>query len=170
MSYKVGIVVAATGKCSKFLSPLIRSFKAHFLPNTTKLFNVFANSYFAEQHDSDIVVFSQHSLGWPYNSLYIFHMTLAMPEKMHVEYIVMADVDLEAVNDIDERILSDLVATIAPFSWGLPSVAFPFDRHPGSPAYMHPGFTLLGDFSGAPRMLFVPCSSLVLKWQMRYSI
>jgi hypothetical protein len=134
---KVGIVVAATGKYSKFLGPFITSFRRHFLPNSGKVFFVFANSWFAQQHDQDVVIFSQHSLGWPYNSLYRFRMALSMIHKMDVGYLFMADVDLEVVGVIDERILSDLVASIAPFSWGLPSVAFPFDQHPASPAFLH---------------------------------
>jgi hypothetical protein len=168
LSHKVGIVVVATGKYSKFLSSFIASFRAHFLPNSKKLFFVFANSWFAEQHDTDVVVFPQHSLGWPYNSLYRFHMALAMMEKMTVEYLFMADVDLEVVNTIDERILSELVATIAPFSWGLPSVAFPFDRHPASPAYMHPSegarYYFAGGFFGgsknAVRFMLHSCSEM----------
>lgn len=129
---------------------------------------MFANSWFAEQHDSDVVVFSQHSLGWPYNSLYRFHMALAMIDKMHVEYLFMADVDLEVVNDIDDRILSDLVATIAPFSWGLPSIAFPYDRYPASPAYMHPSegarYYFAGGFfggsKGAVRSMLQSCAAM----------
>jgi hypothetical protein len=133
----IGVVVAATGKYSKFLEPFISSFRKHFVPNSVKTFFVFANSWFAQQHDSDVVIFSQHSLGWPYNSLYRFRMALSMIDKMDVDYVFMADVDLEVIHDIDERILSDLVASIAPFSWGLPSIAFPYDRHPASPALLH---------------------------------
>jgi hypothetical protein len=152
---KVGIVVAATGKYSKFLSPFIASFRSHFLPKSSKMFFVFANSRFPEDQDTDVVVFPQHSLGWPYNSLYRFRLALTMIDKMDVEYLFMADVDLQVVNEIDERIISDLVATIAPFSWGLPSVAFPFDRHPASPAYMHPSegarFYFAGGFFGGSK-------------------
>jgi hypothetical protein len=140
----------------------------NFLPNSKKVFFVFANSWFAEQNDSDVVVFSQHSLGWPYNSLYRFHMTLAVINNMTVEYLFMADVDLKVVSNIDERILSELVATIAPFSWGLPSVAFPFDRHPASPAYIHPSegarYYFAGGFFGgakdAVRSMLQSCSEM----------
>jgi hypothetical protein len=134
---KVGIVVVATGKYSKFLSPFIASFRKFFLPKHAKVFYVFTNSWFFEQDHSDVVVFSQHSLGWPYNSLYRFHMALARIDQMDADYLFMADADLRVISVIDERILSELVAAIAPFYWGHPSVAFPYDRFPLSPAYMH---------------------------------
>jgi hypothetical protein len=164
----VGVAVVATGKYSKFLSPFIVSFRAHFLPKSKKVFFVFANSWFTEQQDSDVVVFSQHSLGWPYNSLHRFHMVLAMIEKMEVDYLFMADVDLEVISDIDDRILSDLVAAITPFHFGLPSVSFPFDRHPASPAYIHPSegarYYFAGGFFGgskdAVRSMLISCTEM----------
>jgi hypothetical protein len=58
-------------------------------------------------------------------------MALSIIHTMYIEYQFRADVHLEVVDAMDERILSDLEASIAPFSWGLPSIAFPFDQHPG---------------------------------------
>jgi hypothetical protein len=164
----VGVAVVATGKYSKFLSPFIVSFRAHFLPKSKRVFFVFANSCFTEQQGSDVVFFSQHSLGWPYNSLHRFHMVLAMVEKMEVEYLFMADVNLEVISDIDDRILSNLVEAITPFHFGLPSVSFPFDRHPASPAYIHPSesaryYFARGIFGGskdAVRSMLISCTEM----------
>lgn len=167
MTYKVGMVVIATGKYIDFVFPLWESAKKHFLPGQDVTMFLFTDKLSDSRliNEPKIRAYDQQHMAWPGPTLFrynIFHA--ARKELEQMDYIFYCDADMRFVDTVGAEILSDRVGTIHPGFFDKPRTAFTYETNVASKAYVapHEGTVYFaGGFNGGTKMEFLQMCSVL---------
>ena len=133
---KVGLLVIATNKYTRFLQPLITSADEHFLKNHEVTYFVFTNKDVELFAERNVVKINVEHKDWPWMTLgryKIFNESRKELSKM--DYLFYSDSDMKFVSEVGDEIISERVATQHPGFYG--SKGTP-ETNPNSLAYIDP--------------------------------
>ena len=133
-TYTIGLLVMATGQ--QYLEAakrMIESAQVHFCKNHKVNYFVFTDSTIDLPRNT--VTLYQKQMGWPYDSIMRFATYHKYRDHFkECDYLFSCDADMLFVDDVDDEILGDLVATIHPQVRFRPRG---YEHNPISTAHMH---------------------------------
>ncbi len=111
--YKIGLLVVATSKYTRFIGPLLESADKYFCNNHKVTYFIFTDGQLPE-HENVITIYQEH-LGWPRATLmraaiYTEHKELLQDQ----DYLFACDADMLFVDEVGDEILSNRVGTQHP--------------------------------------------------------
>ncbi len=112
---KVGLLIIATNKYTRFLQNLISSADDYFLKNQEVTYFIFTNNEVSIDSKREIVFTNVEHRDWPWMTLgryRIFSNAENILNKM--DYLYYCDVDMLFVDEVGDEILGDRVATQHP--------------------------------------------------------
>lgn len=110
---KVGLLITATGKYTRFVNRLITSARKHFCLGHEVTYYVFTDGKI--RGGRDVVRIEQAKLGWPYDTMMRFEFYANNWDKLQrEEYLYACDADMLFVNRVGEEIFGNFVATYHP--------------------------------------------------------
>lgn len=130
----VGLLIVATGKYIRFVTPLIESARKHFLTNHNVTYFVFTDGTLPPAND--IICIPQSRLGWPYDTMMRFEFYLAQRELLQTQdYLYASDADMLFVDTVGDEILGSRVFTE---HHGFIHTRGSYETNPISTAYIAP--------------------------------
>ena len=138
---KIAITTIATGKYDVFVPSLIDSCEKYFLPNLEKKYFVFTDSDKILSSDK-VVKVNQSKLGWPYDTMMIFHMFSSIEKELEkFDFVFFMNANMEVVSLVSKDILpteaeSGLVATHHPGFYKEGPNLFTYERNHKSNFYI----------------------------------
>lgn len=150
--YKVGLLVMATNRYIKFVSPLIESAEKFFCKNHDVTYFIFTDDK-TFKHDKAVSVLQEH-LNWPFSTMMRYHTYLKNKDAFaHMDYLFATDADMLFVDTVGDEILSNSVATLHPgyYGWKKHKQPLPYETNSISTAYINPGnnnYYFAGGFYG----------------------
>jgi len=109
--YKVGLLIAATGKYIKFIPNLIQSAKKYFLPNQDVTYFLFTDGNLEET--DNVVKIYQEKRGWPYDSMMRYEIYYNAKELFKdMDYIFACDADMLFEDYVGDEILGERVGSL----------------------------------------------------------
>lgn len=133
-SFKVGLMVVATGKYIQFVEPLVTSAHKHFLPGHQVTYFIFTDGQVPQ--DDSIISINQKRLGWPFDTMMRFAMYAGQKNLLQdMDYLFACDADMLFVDTLGDEILGDLVGTQHPGYVGRRGT---YETRPISTAYISP--------------------------------
>lgn len=148
---KIGLLVIATGKYTRFVSPLWESAKKHFLKNHDVTMFLFTDDLNFPVDEKQVLIPQQHMV-WPGSTLFRYNVFYNSKEKLKdMDYLFYSDADMLFVNEVGDEILGELVGTRHPGFFQSPRNAFTYETNPKSLAFVpsHEGTTYFaGGFNG----------------------
>ena len=173
-TYKVGLVVVATGWYYAFLDDFVASAEEFFLPGHEVHYFVFTdNKPFASGPAGRMHILRQPVYGWPFDSMFRYQSILRQWHNFDgMDYLFLLDADIAFFSPVREEILGDTVGVAQAFSFGLPKTRYPLESYLGSVAYTpasetpcyYAGGIFGGSLSGAQRLLHNTA------WLMEYDL
>ncbi|MBW2638205.1 MAG: hypothetical protein JRC86_11950, partial [Deltaproteobacteria bacterium] len=138
---KVGLLVIATGKYTRFLDQLYRSVKQFFLTGHDLTVFVFTDQ--PHKAPRGCVVLPWEHAAWPFPSMYRYRMFTQYRTVLEKnEYLYYCDVDMRFVSSVGDEVLGDLVAVVHPEMYDKPRDQFSYEQNGQrkvlSLAYIHP--------------------------------
>jgi len=116
---KVGLLVIATNKYTRFLQPLIDSADEHLLKNHDVTYFVFTNEEVDIQTDRNVIKIDVEHKEWPWMTLGRYRIFSDAHEQLsEMDYLYYSDADMKFVAEVGDEILSDRVATQHPGFYG----------------------------------------------------
>ena len=139
---EVGILVISIGKYDIYFEQLYKSFEKYFLPKMKKVY------FYLNDSDKEILYdnvincpISSKYKKWPLPTLYRYKFFLSIKEiikSTNVKYLYYTDIDMKAVNNIEEEILptieKPLIGVAHPGFWKI-NLGTP-EKRPISKAYI----------------------------------
>lgn len=133
--YKIGLLVIATGKYDKFVPPLLKSMKEHFLKNQDVTMFVFSDKEIPTQ--DGLKVIQQEHEGWPNATLKRYHIFSKNKDILsQMDYLFYCDADMLFTADVGDEVLGDLVATIHPGFFDQGRNSYTYEGRKESTAYI----------------------------------
>lgn len=122
MDVKVGLLIIATNKYQKFIQPLIDSANKYFLnqDNIDVEYFVFTDTFYNVENTKRRVniILTEHK-SWPWMTLGRYHIFNKNKEDLsRLDYLFYCDADMLFCDNVDDNILSHLVATQHPGYFG----------------------------------------------------
>ncbi len=112
---KIGLLIIATNKYTQFLSNLIKSADEYFLKNHEVTYFIFTNQNLNIETQRNIQKTYVEHREWPWMTLGRYHIFSKNRELFqNMDYLYYCDVDMLFVDEIEDVILGDRVATIHP--------------------------------------------------------
>jgi histo-blood group ABO system transferase len=112
---KVGLLVIATNKYTRFLQPLISSADEFFLKDCEVTYFIFTNKDIDIQSSRNIVKIDVNHKEWPWMTLGRYKIFSESSDKLsEMDYLYYCDADMRFVGDVGDEILSERVATQHP--------------------------------------------------------
>ena len=110
-TYQIGVCIMANSCCDAHVQSLIDSARRFFCPHHRVTFFLFCqHSLIAEA--PDLIKIHQPTLGWPYDFLKRFQVYDEHKELFQdMEFIFAIDPGMVFVTDVEDEVLSDLIAT-----------------------------------------------------------
>lgn len=167
MTYKVGMVVIATGKYLDFVFPLWESAKQHFLPGQDVTMFLFTNRWTDARLATEpkIRPFYQQHMPWPGPTLFRYNVFQAAQKELgEMDYLFYCDADMRFVDTVGVEILSDRVGTIHPGFFNKPRAAYTYETNPASKAYVasqEGTCYYAGGFNGGSKIEFLQMCSVL---------
>ncbi len=110
-AFNVGLLIMATGKYDRFITPLIESAELYFLPDHNVTYYVFTDGIIPEREN--LVVIPQQRLGWPFDTLKRYHVYYKNKKRfINEDFLFAIDADTLFRGKVGDEILGDLVATL----------------------------------------------------------
>lgn len=137
---KIGILIIATGKYTKFIPPLYKSIKKHFFKKEDVNLFVFTDGNIPE-NEKIIKIYQEH-LGWPHATLKRFEIFNKHKEILSkMDYLFYCDADMLFVSDVNKEILPEkdsngLVGVIHPGFYNKNKSLYTYERNEKSLAYI----------------------------------
>ena len=162
---KVGLLLIATGKYNKFVSPLVASAQKHFLKDHQITYYIFTDDpEILDNNPPHLTSLYKSHQPWPFPTLFRYKEFSKHKEILSKEdYLFYCDVDMLFVGDIEDQILGSRVATIHPgFSGGRGTP----ETRPESTACISPDEKLIyfaGGFNGGSSEEFLKMSEVIDK-------
>ena len=129
---KIGLLVMATGKYTRFIDPLVESARKYFCKGHTVTYFVFTDGQIPLAED--IVPIYQSRLGWPFDTMMRYHVYVKNAALFSdQDYLFACDADMLFVDTVGDEILSERVATLHP---GFIAQRGSYDCNPQSLAYV----------------------------------
>ena len=142
---RIAILYVALGRYDLFWPEFMVSCRSHFCPAADRHWYVFTDSL-SIAHSSDITLLHQDFLGWPFSSLYRYHMFRRLQGEISgADYVVFfnANAFFPSLIESDEFFGSDprmqLVAGRHPGCYEPSGFVYPFEDRPQSTAYVKHG-------------------------------
>ncbi|HVX00696.1 MAG TPA: hypothetical protein VHA52_09730 [Candidatus Babeliaceae bacterium] len=111
--YNIGLCIVGTGSYNAFAQKLIESARRFFCTAHNVTYFLFTDQPIEEQPDT--VVLPHRRLGWPYDTLFRFHVYDGSKKILeHMDYIFACDADMLFVDAVGDEILGDRVGTQHP--------------------------------------------------------
>lgn len=104
----VGILLISTWKYNKFIDPLIKNIKQYFFRNSN--IKIYLHTDSDDNHCSDKIIKIKHK-PWPLITLNRFKLFCENMEIYETDYLVYLDMDVNIIDFVDEKILSDFFVT-----------------------------------------------------------
>ncbi len=167
LSFKVGLLIAATGRYIEFLPPFVESGQKYFLANHEVAYFIFTDTFFHPAKEKlktypNVTLLSQNHYPWPLSCMLRYQNYLENRRYYeNYDYLFSCDADLLFASTIDERILGKSVAVIhsafvhprvenlnnATYDeyhfnsedWSLQKDSYPYEKNPISAAYIDKG-------------------------------
>jgi histo-blood group ABO system transferase len=160
---KIGLLIIATEKYTKFIQPLIESADKHFLKGHEVTYFVFSNKDQIElDTERDVRLTRVEHMQWPYMTLFRYKFFTESNQKLsEMDYLYYCDADMLFVSEVGDEILSDLVATIHPGYLGGRGTP---ETRPQSLACVFPHEQMeyyAGGFNGGTSKSFLKMSSIL---------
>lgn len=134
MKKNVGLLVIATGKYTRFVSPLWESAKKWFLKNHNVTLFLFTDNLSFKLEQNQILIPQQH-MPWPGPTLFRYNIFNQAKEQLSkMDYLFYCDADMLFVNEVGEEVFGDLVATKHPGFYKSQRQAFTYETNPASKA------------------------------------
>ena len=112
---KVGLLVIATNKYTRFLQPLISSADEFFLNDCEVTYFVFTNKDIDIQSSRNLVKIDVNHKEWPWMTLGRYKIFTESSDRLsEMDYLYYCDADMRFVGDVGDEILSERVATQHP--------------------------------------------------------
>ncbi len=109
---KVGLLIIATNKYSRFIQPLISSADNFFLPNQEVTYFIFTNQKIEVETTRQIQIIDTEHKEWPWMTLGRYKIFSNSHETLStMDYLYYCDADMRFESEVGDEILSDLVAT-----------------------------------------------------------
>lgn len=165
-TYKIGLLIMATGKYIQFVPPLIKSAKQYFCTNHHVTFFVFTDGDMQEM--DNVIKIYQERLGWPHDTMMRFSVYDKHRELLSsMDYLFACDADMLFVDTVGDEILGAIVATLHPGFFGKESICFDsgggYETNPISTACVaaHEGQCYFaGGFYGGSVQEFLPMARI----------
>lgn len=163
---KIGLLIIATNKYIEFLQPLINSADQYFLNNKDVTYFIFTNKIININTDRNIInIYVEHK-DWPWMTLGRYKIFSENQKKIsEMDYLYYCDADMKFVNNINEEIIGESVATIHPGFYhnvNLSNIAL--EKRPKSLAYLPPNTIkryYAGGFNGGSSSHFLKMSKII---------
>ncbi len=156
-AYRIGLCVTATYKYVDFIKPFLDSCRKHFLKKHDVTYFVFTDQKIDEE--KDVVVIYQEHKPWPYITLERFERYYEARELLSkMDYVFASDVDMKFVDDANEEILGELVATKHPCYFACSRDKFTYERRSISTACINSNegeYYFAGGFYGGTSKEFI---------------
>ncbi len=158
---KIGLLLIATGKYEKFIKPLIESANKYFLKKHEVTYFLFTDSN-NFNNEKNIIKIKKEHMPWPSPSLTRYE-TFVQNESIfeQMDYLFYCDIDMLFVDEIDDDILSERVATIHPGFLGNRGTP---ETNPESKAFIGVDEKLCyyaGGFNGGSKIEFLKMSKIL---------
>lgn len=112
---KIGLLVIATNKYIQFLQPLISSADNFLLRNHDVTYFIFSNMKINLETNRKFKIINVDHKPWPWMTLGRYQIFKENKSDLsEMDYLYYCDVDMKFVSNIDDEIISDLVATQHP--------------------------------------------------------
>jgi len=159
---KIGLLVIATGKYDRFIPPLFKSVKKHFMKNHEVTMFVFTDGDMPNKEG--LVSFPHEHEPWPNATLKRYHVfDKHREELMKMDYLYYCDADMLFVSEVGDEALPgeefNLVATEHPGFFG--GRRGTYETRPESTAYVSEGegeCYVAGGFNGGTAEAFLDMS------------
>jgi histo-blood group ABO system transferase len=162
--FKVGLLVIASNKYIRFVEPLWRSARAHFLRRHHVTMLVFTNDRDFRPEAGQHVVPVDH-LPWPGMTLHRYRFFDRVAHRLReMDYLYYCDADMLMVDTVGDEILGDRVAVIHPLFYDKPRATLPYESDPASLACVGPhegGVYYMGGFNGGRSEDFLRMSAVL---------
>lgn len=133
---RVGLIVIATGKYSRFVPNLWASAQQFFLPGHDRELLLLSDQVLALSNCTFLPIDHEP---WPGPTLHRYRSVFAFASILSdTDYLFMCDADMRFVDSVGDDILGDLVATIHPGFYSQPIDLFTYERNPLSRAFVPP--------------------------------
>ena len=111
---KIGLLLIATGKYDRFILPLLKSSKKHFFKNEEVHYFLFTDTKKWKESEYLHIIPKMHE-PYPAPTLKRYETFINHKEELQkMDYLFYCDIDMLFVDDINEEILGDRVATLHP--------------------------------------------------------
>ena len=151
---RIAILYICTGKYSIFWEGFYNSSEEHFLINCKKEYFIFTDQPI-NPVKSEIHIIPQNKIGWPFDTLFRFHMFWEIHETLaKFDYIFFFNANMLFTANIGDDILpveEGLLAVLHPGFFDKPKSAFTYEKNPLSLAYISPEkgqYYFMGAFNG----------------------
>jgi histo-blood group ABO system transferase len=116
---KIGLLIIATNKYTRFLKPLIESADNYFLKGFEVTYFIFTNQEVSVLSDRQIVKIEVDHKNWPWMTLGRYKIFTEKSELLSKQdYLYYCDADMLFVDSVGSEILSERVATQHPGYFG----------------------------------------------------
>ncbi|MBP7708086.1 hypothetical protein KA107_00235 [Candidatus Pacearchaeota archaeon] len=160
---KIGLLVIATDKYSRFIEPLYRSMKKYFLKKHKVTMFVFTDKNLAPEKDQKVIYLLHKP--WPFitlNRYAIFNQH--KKELSKFDYLFYIDADMLFTGPVNREILEETVGVAHPAYYGSSREKYPFESDRRSTAYIgsNEGKTyFIGSFIGGSGKSFLNMSRIL---------
>jgi histo-blood group ABO system transferase len=165
---KIGLLIIATNKYTRFLQPIIDSADIFFLNGFDVTYFIFTNQKIDIKSNRNIKSINVEHKEWPWMTLGRYKIFADSYEELSkMDYLFYTDADMKFVNHVGEEILSDRVGTLHPGFFHNPSSSnVALEKRPESLAYL-PTNTIknyyAGGFNGGTSKEFLKMSQTISK-------
>jgi len=135
---KITYIFTATGKYARFIPGLVESGIKNFLPEHDTTFITFTDS--VDYINEKLQVYNTKKRGWPYDTLYRFHLINQIADKINTDFIFYGNANMIFHDKIGEEILPiqdfEMVGALHPCFYNALKQSFPLERNVNSTAYV----------------------------------
>jgi hypothetical protein len=142
MEKTIAVLYICTGNYVIFWDNFHKSFSKHFLPGYKKHYFVFTDQEdLIVKTEENISIIYQKKLGWPYDTLFRFHMFYSIDEQLKkFDYIFFFNANMICLEDINDSILPNnkeqFVVVTHPGFFNKDRSLFTYESNPLSTAYI----------------------------------
>lgn len=159
---KIGLLIIATNKYTKFLENLIKTADKYFLNGENVTYFIFTNKEIKLKSDRNINYIKVEHKEWPWMTLGRYEIFTKNFKKLsEMDYLYYCDADMKFENHVGTEILSDRVATQHPGYYGKRGTP---ETRKESLAYISPSEKMqyfAGGFNGGTSKEFLKMSKVI---------
>ena len=138
-AYKIGLCFTATRKYTRYIEPFLTSCRKYFLKDHQVTYFIFTDQEIPQAHDKDVVIIHQEHQQWPYITLFRFERYYEVRDLLkQMDYVFASDVDMLFVDNVDEKVLSERVATQHPYFLDMDRAKYTYEDNSYSTACIYP--------------------------------